>query len=300
MTTHITITGDLGSGKSTIAKKICDILHLKYLSTGSIQRELASQMGMNTLEFNKYSNENKEIDSYIDQKLKDINHASDTYVLDSRLGWHFVQTSFKIYVMAMDEVAAARVLKDGSRVGEPDARDLQGKISELKERRELENNRFEKIYGIRPSLFQDFDIIIDTSTATVEDITQLVVDLYQKHCKGEPYAKVWLSPIRLFPTNSYEVTHNEKESPIKCVLYLRNFFIVEGHDQVSEYINRKSELIPVEMTGKNEDLIDDHTNIQTFLHNHSDLKTIKEWEKKHQIKFFHYPDFLTTDAENET
>jgi hypothetical protein len=195
--------------------------------------------------------------------------------------------------MAMDEVAAARVLKDASRVGEPDAKDLQGKINELRERRELENNRFEKIYGIRPSLFQDFDIIIDTSTATVEDITQLVVDLYLKHCNGESYTKVWLSPIRLFPTKHLGYAHNTSQNPVKCVLYHRDFFIMEGHDNVSEYIKSKSELIPVEMTGKNEDLIDDHTNIQTYLSGHSDLTTIKEWEKTHQIKFFHYPDFLT-------
>lgn len=292
MTKHISITGDLGSGKSTIAKRICDILHFKYLSTGSIQRELASQMGMNTLEFNKYSNENKEIDTYIDQKLKDIQYATDTYVLDARLGWHFVPSSFKIYVMAMDEVAASRVLRDSSRVGEPDTQDLQSKIHELRERRELENQRFEKIYGIRPSLFKDFDIIIDTSTATIEDITQLVVDLYEKHCQGVYYAKVWLSPVRLFPTITSDGHTDLTDEPIKCVLYQKNFYIIEGHQSVKEHMKRKNELIPVDMSGKNEEFIDDHTHIPTYLIKNTDLDTIKNWENENHIRFFQYPEFL--------
>lgn len=290
--THISITGDLGSGKSTIAKIICQILNLKYLSTGSIQRELATQMGMNTLEFNKYSNDNKEIDTYIDQKLKDIEEATDTYVLDSRLGWHFVPTSFKIYVMALDEVAATRVLKDASRVGEPDAKDLQGKIKELKERREIETARFENIYGIRPSLFKDFDIIIDTSTATIEAISQLVIDLYNKHCKGEPYNRVWLSPIRLLPTQFYENENPSINSPIKCVLYQKNFYIIDGHKSVSALIHEKWELIPVEITGKNEEYMDDKTNIESYLKSHLDKETIKIWENSHNLKFYYYPEFL--------
>ena len=87
---HISITGDLGSGKSTIAKEICKVLNFNYLSTGLIQRQLGQEKGMNTLEFNKFTDNNKQIDEYIDQKLKDINNQTESYVLDSRLGWHFI------------------------------------------------------------------------------------------------------------------------------------------------------------------------------------------------------------------
>jgi len=287
--THISITGDLGSGKSTIAKNICNILSLKYLSTGSIQRELAAEMGMNTLEFNKYSNENKEIDQYIDQKLIDINEANETYVLDSRLGWHFVNKSFKIYVMAMDEVAASRVLKDSSRIGEPNAKDLQGKILELRERREIENTRFENIYGIRPSIFQDFDIIIDTSTATIEQITALVLDLYKKHCSHEPYERIWLSPIRLLPTKNLKVT--SVREAIDCVLYERNFFIINGHEKVIQLISENIQLIPVKILGKNEDYIDETVSIISYLKENFSQTELKKWEKENNLQFYHSPEF---------
>ncbi|MBO5847261.1 MAG: (d)CMP kinase, partial [Bacteroidales bacterium] len=53
--THISITGDLGSGKSSVAKILCQDLGFEYFSTGSLQRKLAAEKGMNTLDMNKFS-----------------------------------------------------------------------------------------------------------------------------------------------------------------------------------------------------------------------------------------------------
>jgi cytidylate kinase len=194
---HISITGDLGSGKSTVARELSRILNYKYLSTGLIQRQLGLEMGMNTLEFNKFMNENQEIDDYIDQKLKDVNNQSDSYVLDSRLGWHFVQKSFKIYLQASDEVAASRVFSDEKRIGEPSAFDIKAKIRELNERREIENNRFFAKYGVKPDIFKDFDLVVDTSAATVSEVVNLILNLYDAFNQGEKIKNFWASPFQL-------------------------------------------------------------------------------------------------------
>ena len=214
---HISITGDLGSGKSTVAKEICRVLGFKYLSTGQIQRQLGQERGMNTLEFNKFTDNNKEIDDYIDQRLKDINNQTDSYVLDSRLGWHFVNTSFKIYLMAVDEVAASRVLVDEKRIGEPLALDIKAKIKEQHERRKIENDRFEKNYGIKPSIFKDFDAIVDTSSASIDEVTNLILALYAKFEKKEHYNKIWLSPHRIFPTKNGRGIANDEKKKLKKV-----------------------------------------------------------------------------------
>ena len=50
---HITITGNLGSGKSTICKILEDKFGFEIYSTGKVQRELARQMNMTTLEMNQ-------------------------------------------------------------------------------------------------------------------------------------------------------------------------------------------------------------------------------------------------------
>ena len=301
---HISITGDLGSGKSTVAKEICRILGYKYLSTGSIQRQLGQEMGMNTLEFNKFANDNKEVDDYIDQKLKDINFQTEPYVLDSRLGWHFVNKSFKIYAMAIDEVAATRVLMDGKRIGEPDSGDLQTKIKHQKERRRIENERFEKIYGIKPSIFNDFDAIIDTSTATVEEVTNLVLELYKKHQKNEHFIKIWLSPRRIFPTKN-DVNLNDEvlkkiqediaennfkdEFPIRCVLHNKEFYVFDGHKRLSASLILNVPFIPVFLVAKDKESVTPKETANSFVSKNADPVYISEWEEKHNFKFFHYP-----------
>ena len=45
----ITITGDLGSGKSTVSNVLIDRLNYDYIYTGKIQREIAERYKMTTL-----------------------------------------------------------------------------------------------------------------------------------------------------------------------------------------------------------------------------------------------------------
>ena len=48
----ISIAGDLGSGKSTVAKILSKKFGAEIVSGGKIQRELASKMGITIEEFN--------------------------------------------------------------------------------------------------------------------------------------------------------------------------------------------------------------------------------------------------------
>jgi predicted cytidylate kinase len=302
---HISITGDLGSGKSTVAKELCKILNYSYLSTGLLQRQLGQERGMNTLEFNKFTEEHREIDEFIDQKLIDINNKqTESFVLDSRLAWHFVKQSFKVYLMAADEVAAYRVLKDGQRIGEPSATDLMDKMNDQKERFRIENNRFEKIYNIKPSLFRDFDVTIDTSSASVSEVTNLILNLYQNVEKQEHFHKLWLSPHRIYPTENVqltttdvvkEVNNNIKsfefdtQKPVNCVLYNKDFFVFGGHERLSASLNHNIPFIPVVLLAKNNESISSSLTVDKFVKDSFNINRIYDWEKTYNFRFFHYP-----------
>jgi cytidylate kinase len=292
---HISITGDLGSGKSTVAKKLCEILGYKYLSTGEIQRQLALEKGMNTLEFNKFTDQNQFIDDYIDQRLKDVNNQLDSYILDSRLGWHFVKKSFKVYVMAIEEVAASRVMIDSSRIGEPQADDIQQKIKEQKERRKSENERFEKTYGVKPSIFKDFDAVIDTSSANIEEVTNLLLKLYNQWKNHQPFHKIWMSPMRIFPTNTNEIVTNKDynyEAPLSCVLFEKDFFIFDGHKNLAQCFETNAPFVPVTLLAKNEEKITSNLSSEAFVKESVSVDLIKKWEKTFDFTYYHYPKFL--------
>jgi cytidylate kinase len=256
---------------------------------------------MNTLEFNKFAEEHREIDEYIDQKLIDINNEqTESFVLDSRLAWHFVKQSFKIYLMAADEVAALRVFKDEQRIGEPSATGLADKMNDQKERLRIENRRFEKMYGVKPSVFKNFDAVIDTSTATVPDVTNLILKLYQHFEKQEPFIKLWLSPQRIYPVEnsrsmagaaSGDIKNGNfyAQLPVHCVMYNKSFFVYEGHDCLSACLKNHFPLIPVLLSAKNSDLISSSLTAEQFVRDSFDINRIHEWEKMHDFHFFHYP-----------
>lgn len=294
-TMHITITGDLGSGKSTVARELCRLLGYTYLSTGQIQRNLAKEMGMNTLEFNRYTDQNLHIDDYIDNKVKEINDVKEPHILDSRLAWHFIKTSFKIYLMALDEVAALRVLKDDTRIGEPPSEDIQSKIKELRERRESENQRFASNYGIKPRLFDDFDAIVDTSTADISQVTDILVHLYKSFSAGQPYEKIWLSPVRVLPAGDLEDGAGSDEDvtadwinqePVDCILYKREFYLYKGHDLLARCLQHTYPFVPVRLVAREGDPVID---VKNFVENNYSDDILARTEKKYQIRYIRQP-----------
>ncbi len=50
---HITLTGNLGSGKSTICKILREEYGFEIYSTGTVQRKIAEEFGVSVLEMNK-------------------------------------------------------------------------------------------------------------------------------------------------------------------------------------------------------------------------------------------------------
>jgi len=175
----ISIAGDLGSGKSTIAKHLAEVLDYAYFSTGMLFRKLAAERGMDALQLNYLSETDLSIDKYIDDYLRAINDGNDSrYILDSRMAWYFVPKSFKIYATVEPEIAAQRVLNDKNRFGEPEATGLQERVKTLLERQNVENRRYKSIYGVDCRSLTNYDLIIDTSKKSVEELVKQILSEY--------------------------------------------------------------------------------------------------------------------------
>lgn len=100
---NITITGNLGSGKSSIGK-ILKEKGYEIVSTGNIFRQLAMDKGLSVEEFNRQVNEatrngDRSVDKMIDDTTAKIGRERDNIMFDSRLAWHFVPDSFKVFVI---------------------------------------------------------------------------------------------------------------------------------------------------------------------------------------------------------
>ena len=116
---NITITGNLGSGKSSIGK-ILKEKGYEIVSTGNIFRQLAMDKGLSVEEFNRQVNEatrngDRSVDKMIDDTTAKIGRERDNIMFDSRLAWHFVPDSFKVFVITDINEASRRVFNDSVR-----------------------------------------------------------------------------------------------------------------------------------------------------------------------------------------
>jgi cytidylate kinase len=171
----ITITGDLYSGKSTVAKVISETLEYTYFSVGELQRSLAVEKGMSITEYNKYMLDNN-LDHEVDNKTMEIGKEKDDFIFDARLAWNFIPDSFKIYLKVNSSVAVERAMKDER--GKSEKYASREEASEnIIERRRLEVTRFKDIYNVDINQESNYDLVIDTSQMTTEEVIKETLDM---------------------------------------------------------------------------------------------------------------------------
>ena len=176
MTKIISITGDLGSGKSTVSQLLCERLNYEYVHTGKIQREIANRYNMTTLELNKYSETHPEIDNEIDSALKSLNESTNL-IVDSRLAWFFIPKSFKVFLKTNLIVAANRIFGDNQRENEKYSSKEEA-ANRIITRKASENKRYMELYGANCSDLSNFNLIIDTSFITPEKVADIILAEY--------------------------------------------------------------------------------------------------------------------------
>lgn len=180
----ITIAGRLGSGKSSTAKRVSDILGYQHFSTGDFARDIAKERGISLMDLNKDAESNEEIDKAIDDKSREIRNM-DKVVMDSRLGFHFIPESFRVFLDIPIDISAKRVFEDRKTNPNRQNEDLNSFESiestkdSLIKRQESETKRYKDLYKIENvSDPKNFDLILDTSKLNLEEVSQEVVRSY--------------------------------------------------------------------------------------------------------------------------
>lgn len=229
----ISLTGDLGSGKTTVCKLLCDSLGVEKYSTGTIIRQIAKEKGMTVVELNKYMESHPEIDNEIDNGLIALSDVDKNLIIDSRMAWHFVRGTFKIYLSTAPEVSASRIFNDErdvetfTSVGEA--------VRNMLERKKSENFRYKQLYNVEIFNMNNYDLIIDTTVASPEEIADVIKAEYENGAKHTAY----FYGGRLIPTlEKYD------DSDEICVASAdNNFYIISGHKAVLDSLREKKPFV---------------------------------------------------------
>lgn len=237
----ISLAGDLGSGKSTVGKILAPLFGAEIYSTGTIQRNIALQMGMSTLELNRYMETHPEIDGMIDDGLRALEKEEKNLIIDSRMAWHFVPSSFSVYMAAAPRISAERILAAGresehfSSVEEAETR--------IAERRQSEMLRYSQLYGVNIKDLENYNYVVDTSFITPQTAAEHIAAHYKKFAAGETFARYELCPARLLPTGAEEGGPAFYEEDGR-------FYIAGGEREIAESIRGGAQLIACRRAAK--------------------------------------------------
>lgn len=183
----ITITGKPCSGKGTVAKAFCKKYNFEYVCTGDMFRQFAKQFGYdNILTFQQQDPRVTEIDKLVDNKTKELSKQIDqNIVVDSRMAWHFIPNSFKVFIDVNDSVAGQRLL-DANRETEQSS-SLNDAIKSLQSRWLVENERYTKLYNTNNLSLNNYDFVIDSSNLTPEEIVEKIYEQYKLYKKNKKH-----------------------------------------------------------------------------------------------------------------
>ena len=195
MSFKISLAGDLGSGKSTVSKIIIARTEAEYYSTGTVCRKMAAEHGMTIDEFNRYMETHPEIDHEIDDGIRRLSEDPRTLIIDSRMAWHFTKGTFKVYLSTDIETSALRIMSS-NRTGEH-AATLQETIAETRARRASEKKRYFEQYGVDIMNLSNYDVVIDTTYATPDEVAEAILHSFALWQQGELSYSAYLSPERL-------------------------------------------------------------------------------------------------------
>src|ERR1700747_1164567 len=105
----ITIAGSLGSGKSSTAKAVAAALGFRHFSSGDLFRQLAAERGESIEAMNISAELQRDIDLKVDNLLQDMYRTEDCLVIDSRMAWHWMPGSFKVFLTLDPATAGERI-----------------------------------------------------------------------------------------------------------------------------------------------------------------------------------------------
>jgi len=169
----ITLGGMPGSGKSTLGKLLAARLDMPFFSMGDVRRQYAIANNMTLAELNKRGEQDPASDALVDEYQKKLPFKHNSFVIDSRLGYHFLPKSIKLFVKVDLRVAATRIYSQ-KRESEKWSSVEDGE-RELRERIACDIKRYKQYYALDPSDLTQYDLVLDSTSTDPETLLHRVI-----------------------------------------------------------------------------------------------------------------------------
>jgi cytidylate kinase len=183
----ITIAGRPGSGKSTTSKAVAKLLGYEHFSSGDLFRAIGRERGLDVYDTNLAAEQEQLIDQLVDQKLQEIGTTQGKVVIDSRLAWHWIPASFKVFLDLDLEVAAKRIIAntDAARLRhEHVPGDPKEYADILQKRLDSEARRYKNLYDANPYDKSNYDLVVDAGVNNANRVAEMIIEEFRRWFKS--------------------------------------------------------------------------------------------------------------------
>ena len=98
--------------------------------------------------------------------------------MDSRLGFFFVPSTFSFYLSVDPRVAAERIV--AAQRSNERYKSVEDAMRKIEERRNSERLRFKDFYNVDILDMSNYDCVIDTTSLTVDEVAEKMIEAYEK------------------------------------------------------------------------------------------------------------------------
>lgn len=180
----ITLGGLPGAGKSTIKNLLALELGLKAYSMGDMRGEMAKARGLNIDQLNDLGLTDASTDNEVDEFQKTLGEDQDDFVIDGAMSWYFIPHSKKVFLAVDPQVAAERIFADRqdnpNRTDEPEYSSIENTKQALTARAAHNDARYQKWYGASYLDPRNYDLVIDTTTRTTDEVLKQILAFVTK------------------------------------------------------------------------------------------------------------------------
>jgi cytidylate kinase len=171
----ITVSGFHGSGRSTHAKKLAETFGLRYVSSGTIFRQMAEERGISLEEMSNLTEKDPELDKLIDERAKGESEKGGVVIDATLSGWMARDPDIRIFLTTPFEARIRRIAK---REGIP----YEEAEMETKIREESERERFMKYYNVDTADLSIYDVILNTELYKPEGTARILKSVVEEYC----------------------------------------------------------------------------------------------------------------------
>jgi cytidylate kinase len=286
----VTVAGHIGSGKTEVCRKLSAVTGWEVISAGAILRRMAVEQGMSVLEFNEYVKQHANIDRDIDNYIASLAKRNESVIVDSRLAWHFLPKSLKVFLVVEPVIGAQRVF----RATRPDENHLsvETAAADNAERQRIERERFMQLYGLDSDNWRNYDVVLDTSDALPEQAARVLLERIHTAPPPGSGPQCWLSPKRLIPTR---VTPDPAPD-VEIVVAGGVCVILNGHDRVKAAVQAGAPLVQCSPIAFENELLPGDLKPLDFATRHVSRSIVQDWEAALEFRFATLPHWVPQEA----